>query len=40
MQTEAGVLKESLIILRYLDERFSQNPVAQRDPYARAVENC
>lgn len=33
-----GVLKESLVILRYLDELFAQKPVARADPYERAVE--
>ena len=35
---EGGLLRESLVILRYLDERFPEPPVAQRDPYRRAVE--
>ncbi|MFN9870976.1 MAG: glutathione S-transferase family protein [Cyanobacteriota bacterium] len=35
---EGGLLRESLVILRYLDERFPEAPVAQRDPYRRAVE--
>ena len=33
------VLKESLVILEYLDELWPDAPVAQRDPYRRAVEN-
>lgn len=32
------VIKESLVILRYLDELYPENPVAQNDPYRRAVE--
>lgn len=40
METEDGhLLKESLVLLRYLDERFPEVPVAHADPYARAVEN-
>ena len=35
---DGSVLKESLVILRYLDEEFGV-PVAQPDPYRRAVEN-
>jgi glutathione S-transferase len=39
MQDEAGrVLKESLVLLRYFDERFAEPPVARTDPYERAVE--
>jgi len=34
---EGGLLRESLVILLYLDERFPEAPVAQRDPYRRAV---
>lgn len=34
-----GVLKESLVILRYLDEMFAERPVARATPYERAVEN-
>lgn len=39
METEHGVLKESLVILRFLDERFPRPAIAQADPYRRAVEN-
>lgn len=40
LQTEDGtVLRESLVILRYLDERFSARRVAQADPLRGAVEN-
>ena len=39
MQTPHGVLKESLVILRYLDEVFPEKPVARSDPYERAVES-
>ena len=35
---DGEVLKESLVILRYLDEEMGV-PVAQADPYRRAVEN-
>ncbi len=39
MQDEQGrVLKESLVLLRYFDERFSDGQVARADPYERAVE--
>ncbi|MGI1661055.1 glutathione S-transferase family protein [Palleronia sp. KMU-117] len=32
------VLKESLVILRYIDERFASPQIARPDPYERAVE--
>jgi len=35
---DGRVLKESLVILRYLDEVFAEPAVAKRDPYRRAVE--
>lgn len=35
---DGEVLKESLVILRYLEERFPEPPVARGDPYERAVE--
>lgn len=39
LELEDGrILKESLVILRYLDEIFPERPVAQSDPYRRAVE--
>jgi glutathione S-transferase len=39
LETEAGeVLKESLVLLRYLDERFGA-PIRRADPYEHAVEN-
>lgn len=38
MQTERGLLKESLVILRYLDETVGAT-IARTDPYERAVEN-
>jgi glutathione S-transferase len=39
LQDEKGrVLKESLVLLRYFDERFPDRPVARSDPYERAVE--
>lgn len=39
LETDQGVLMESLVILRYLDELFSNPVIAQPDPYRRAVEN-
>jgi len=36
---EGRILKESLVILRYLEGLFPERPVAQRDPYRHAVEN-
>ena len=40
LETADGkVLKESLVILEYLDATLPGRPVAQRDPYRRAVEN-
>lgn len=40
LETEDGkIIKESLVILRYLEDRFAQPPVLQSDPYRRAVEN-
>lgn len=39
MQSPQGVLKESLVILRYLEELFPETPVARSDPYQRAVES-
>jgi glutathione S-transferase len=39
LETERGILKESLVILRYLDELFPAPAIAQADPYRRAVEN-
>lgn len=35
---DGGVIKESLVILRYLDEAFPEPTIARRDPYERAVE--
>lgn len=37
--TPQGVLKESLVLLRYFDELLVQNPIARADPYERAVES-
>ena len=31
-------LKESMVIMRYIEDRFPERPVAQRDPYRHAVE--
>ncbi len=38
METDQGVLKESLVIMRYLDE-LAGPPVARLDPFERAIEN-
>ena len=35
---DGGVIKESLVILRYLEEAFPEPAIARRDPYKRAVE--
>lgn len=32
-------LKESMVIMRYFEDRFPEQPVAQRDPYRHAVES-
>ena len=34
-----GTLLESMVILRYLEDRFPDRPVAQRDPYKHAIES-
>ncbi len=40
LETAQGqILKESLVLLRYLEDLYPQPAVAQRDPYRRAVEN-
>jgi glutathione S-transferase len=39
LRTEQGVLRESLVILRYFDEVLGEAPVARATPYQRAVEN-
>src|SRR5690554_3867992 len=40
LETErGGVIKESLVILRYLEDRWPTPPIARADPYERAVEN-
>ena len=36
---DGRVLKESLVILQYFEDLFPEPPVAQRDPYRRALEN-
>jgi len=36
---DGRVLKESLVILQYLEDLYPEPAVAQRDPYRRAVEN-
>jgi glutathione S-transferase len=38
METERGVLRESLVILRYLDRRFGP-PIARAEPWEAAVED-
>lgn len=38
LETKRGVLKESLVILRYLDAHFDEHPIARADPYEHAVE--
>jgi len=40
METADGhIIKESLVILRYLEDLYPERAVAQRDPYRHAVEN-
>lgn len=39
MVTDRGVLKESLVLMRYLDEVLATAPVARQHPYERAIEN-
>ena len=40
LETEDGhIIKESLVLLRYLEDRSPEPQVAQADPYRRAVEN-
>jgi glutathione S-transferase len=40
LETSDGrVLKESLVIMEYLDALYPERPLSQRDPYRRAVEN-
>jgi glutathione S-transferase len=40
LETESGgILRESLVILRYLEDRIPHPPVAQRDAWRHAVEN-
>lgn len=36
---DGRILKESLVILQYLEDIYPQRPVAQQDPWRRAVEN-
>lgn len=39
LETESGgIIKESMVILRYLEDLFVEPPVFQRDPYRHAVE--
>src|ERR671910_1701987 len=35
---EGEVIKESMVILQYLEDRFPEPAVAQRDPYRHAIE--
>lgn len=40
LETAGGhVIKESLVILQYLDDVYPERSIAQQDPYRRAVEN-
>ncbi|MBX3232155.1 MAG: glutathione S-transferase family protein [Labilithrix sp.] len=40
LETETGgVLRESLVLMQYLEDRFPEPRVAARDPYERGVEN-
>jgi glutathione S-transferase len=39
LDTPQGTLKESVIILRYLDETYPEKRIAQSDPYRHAVES-
>jgi glutathione S-transferase len=40
LELEDGrIIKESLVILRYMEDRFANPPIAQWDPHSRAVEN-
>jgi glutathione S-transferase len=40
LETADGhIIKESLVILQYLEDIYPEHPVAQNDPYRRAVEN-
>ena len=40
MELDNGeTLKESMVIMRYLEDRFPGRPVAERDPYRHAVES-
>lgn len=36
---EGHIIKESLVILQYLEDIYPEHPVAQRDPWRRAEEN-
>lgn len=39
VNADGQVIKESLVILQYLEDLYPQRAVAQHDPYRRAVEN-
>ncbi len=39
LEVREGTLLESMVILRYLEDRFPERPVAHRDPYRHAIES-
>lgn len=39
LETEAGVLRESLVLMQYVEDRFPEPRVAAVEPFARGVEN-
>lgn len=40
LETEdGGILRESLVLMQYIEDRFDEKPIAARNPFARAVEN-
>ncbi len=39
LDTPQGTLKESVVILRYLDETYPEKRIAQADPYRHAIES-
>lgn len=36
---EGDLIRESLVVMQYLEDRFSTRPIAARDPWRRAIEN-
>ncbi|ROZ64178.1 glutathione S-transferase family protein [Ramlibacter sp. WS9] len=36
---DGRILKESMVLLQYLEDIYPERPVAQREPYRRAIEN-